>query len=432
MKTVVVSDTHLASGGNVDVLRRPEIRQRLLPLLEEADRIVLLGDVVEMRDRPLRAAFEIATPVLRDFGEAAGDCEVVIVPGNHDHRLIEPWLEQRRIDGAGPLELEHSVAPPDWPAKQIAEAMPAASVRLSYPGIWLADGVYATHGHYLDRHLTIPTLERLGIAMVERILGMPAGGPDPLAPPGDEEPSTPDEYERVGGPVLSLLFQLAQSGPDEPRGAGNPTARIWRMLQGGDTRMSKLRGWLLGSVALPGAVGVANRLGFGPVRPDLSANAIARAGVEAMGEVLERLGIEADHVIFGHTHRRGPLGSEEAWSEGGANLLNTGSWTFVSSLVGRHAASAAYWPGTAAVLEDGEDPRLEHLLDEVPRAELAGKDDDDAAEPPGSAATTRKIERSALAGVLVAPAAEQAEGVRERVDDRGARLLDRVRVARGS
>ena len=113
------------------------------------------------------------------------------------------------------------------------------------------------------------------------------------------------------------------------------------MLQGGDTRMSKLRGWLLGSVALPGAVGVANRLGFGPVRPDLSANAIARAGVEAMGEVLERLGIDADHVIFGHTHRRGPLGSEEVWSEGGANLLNTGSWTFVSNLVGRHAASSA-------------------------------------------------------------------------------------------
>ena len=29
------------------------------------------------------------------------------------------------------------------------------------PGLWPADGVYATHGHYLDRHLTVPSFERL-------------------------------------------------------------------------------------------------------------------------------------------------------------------------------------------------------------------------------------------------------------------------------
>jgi predicted phosphodiesterase len=372
MRTVIVSDTHLASGGNADVLRNPAALERLLPAIEGADRLVLLGDVVEMRDRPLRAAFEIALPILREIGEAAGEIEVVLVPGNHDHRFIEPWLEERRIAGEPAMGLEHSIEPPDWPGKQLAAAMPAASLRFSYPGIWLADGVYATHGHYLDRHLTIPTLERLGIAMVERVLGTPPGGPDPLAPPGSAEPEDPDEYERAAAPVLAVLYQLAQGGPEAPRGAGSPTARVWRMLQGGDTRISKLRGWLLGSVALPGAVGVANRLGFGPVRPDLSATAIARAGVEAMGEVLERLEIEAEHVIFGHTHRRGPLAGEEAWTEQGTNLLNTGSWTFVSSLVGRHAASAAYWPGTIAVLEDGEPPRLEHLLDDVPRGELAG------------------------------------------------------------
>ena len=38
-----------------------------------------------------------------------------------------------------------------------------------------------------------------------------------------------------------------------------------------------------GSVALPGAVGVANRLGLGPVRADFSPGALTRAGVAAMG-----------------------------------------------------------------------------------------------------------------------------------------------------
>ncbi len=82
----------------------------------------------------------------------------------------------------------------------------------------------------------------------------------------------------------------------------------------GATRAQKLRGWLLGSVALPGAVGMANRFGLGPVKPDLSPGAITRAGIAAMGEVIERLGIEAEHVIFGHTHRRGPLDGEPGWS----------------------------------------------------------------------------------------------------------------------
>ncbi|CAN5619306.1 hypothetical protein BH10ACT11_BH10ACT11_16950 [soil metagenome] len=380
MRTIVISDTHLASGSSADTLRRPEIRERLLAALEGCDRLVMLGDVVEMRDRPLPSALEIARPILQEIGDAVGDAEVVIVAGNHDHRLVAPWLEQRRIDREGPLGLEQSFDPPDWPALQIAEAMPQALVRMSYPGIWLRDDVYAMHGHYLDRHLTIPTIERLGISLVEKVLGTPARGPDPIAPPDFDDTIDPDDYERVAGPVLGVLYSLAQSGSDEPKGAGSPTARIWRMLQGGDTPAAKVRGWLLGSVALPGAVGVANRLGFGPVRPDLSATAIARAGVEAMGDVIDGLGIEAEHVIFGHTHRRGPLEGEEAWTEHATNLLNTGSWTFVSGLVGEHPKTAAYWPGTIAVLEDGEPPRLEQLLDEVPREELAGEESEGVRE----------------------------------------------------
>ena len=224
-----------------------------------------------------------------------------------------------------------------------AQAAPAP-VRFAYPGLWLRDDVYATHGHYLDRHLTVPTIERLGVALVERVLGMPAAGPDPLAAP-DDDPDEPEEYERVQTPVYAFLFNLAQATVGERRGGADPSARIWQMLGGGETRAARIRGWLLGSVAVPGAVGVANRLGLGPVRSDLSAGAIGRAGFEAMDEVVERLGIAAEHVIFGHTHRRGT-----PKRQGAVALWNTGSWVHSPSLLGRSSAESPYWPGTVALL----------------------------------------------------------------------------------
>ena len=42
----------------------------------------------------------------------------------------------------------------------MAEWASPARVRFAYPGLWLREDVYATHGHYLDCHLTVPTVER--------------------------------------------------------------------------------------------------------------------------------------------------------------------------------------------------------------------------------------------------------------------------------
>ena len=130
---------------------------------------------------------------------------------------------------------------------------------------------------------------------------------------------------------------------------------------------------MLGTVALPGAVGVANRLGLGPVRSDLSPGAITRGGLEAIAEVARRLGIDADHLIFAHTHRRGPMRAETGWRmPEGTRLWNTGSWVYAPGLVGRTAADSPYWPGTVAVLEDDGPPELHHLLDDRSRTELRG------------------------------------------------------------
>jgi predicted phosphodiesterase len=370
MRTVVVSDLHLGAASDADLLRRPSFIDRLTSFLAPGDRLVLLGDVLELRDRPLGRVVELAAPTFEAIGRAVGaDGELVIVAGNHDHHLVEAWLERRSLDGSEPLGLEHSTEP-DGAAAVLAERATPTPTRLAYPGLWLGDGIYATHGHFLDRHLTIPTFERLGVAMVERILGTPVAG-DPLEPPGGSEPITAEEYEAAQGPVYALLHALAQAAPRGRVSGAGPSARVWAALGGGESPAAKVRGWLLGTVAVPGAVGVANRLGLGPVRSDLSPGAIARAGVAAMREVVERLRIEADWVLFGHTHRRGPRETESEWLlPNGGRLLNTGSWVHSPSLLGRTAAESGWWPGTVAVVDGGE-PALVHLLDQLSRDDLA-------------------------------------------------------------
>jgi hypothetical protein len=366
VRTAVISDLHLGLGSGADLLRDERFREPLLAELGDVDRLVLLGDMLELRDRPLGEVLEASAPVLAALGEAMRGRELVLVPGNHDHHLIEPWLERRALAGEPALGLEQVGAPEGAAFEALAAPASAATVSFAYPGLWLRDDVYAIHGHYLDRHLTVPTIERLGVALVERVLGTaPGAGPDPLAPPGDD-PELVEEYERIQAPVYAFLFGLAQATVGERRGGADPSARIWQMLGGGETRSAKIRGWLLGAVAVPGAVGVANRLGLGPVRSDLSAGAIARAGFEAMDDVVERLAIRAEHVIFGHTHRRGtPAGGTTA------ALHNTGSWVHAPGLLGDSAAVSPYWPGTIAVVEEEGPPRLRHLLDDLSRDELA-------------------------------------------------------------
>jgi Calcineurin-like phosphoesterase len=372
LTTAIVSDLHLGAGNDSDMLRRRDCLDLLLEALAESERLILLGDVLELRDRPLGEALELAAPVLVELAGTAD--ELVIVAGNHDHRLVSGWLEQRALDGRRPLRLADRARVDIWPASELRKALGDVRLRMSYPGVWVRDDVYATHGHYLDRHLTIPTFERLGLGLVERTLGLSPALSDPLdAPERDPDPDTPDEYEQITAPIYAFLFALAQAGAVSRHPGGTPSKRVWDALSGGDSAASKIRGWLLGSVALPGAVGVANRLGLGPVRADLSAGAIAQAGVSAMAEVVERLRVDARHVVFGHTHRRGPMPGEDEWRRGdGPILWNAGSWVHSPSLLGPRAETSPYWPGTVAFVDESGPPRLEHLLDGWTREELAG------------------------------------------------------------
>jgi predicted phosphodiesterase len=348
-------------------VRRPEVRGALTGALAGVDRLVLLGDLLELRQGPAREALAAAEPALRDLGTAlSAGARVTIVPGNHDHRLLAPWLERRGRDrDPAALDLEAAV---DWragePLARVAAWLaPRGSdvhVDVAYPGCWLREDVYALHGHYSDRHATVPMFERLGAGAMARLAGERAGGPQ-----------SPDDYEAILGPMYAWLDAIAQTGG--PRLGGGPatgasapaSASAWRALAGDDRRRGLRRRVL--AAAFPVVVAALNRVGLGPLSTDLSSAGLRRARLAAAGEVLLRLRVQAPYVVFGHTHRAGPLPADDPaeWrTVTGASLINVGSWVQEASFVGDDPSASPYRPGFAAVVPSdvAQSPVLTNLL----------------------------------------------------------------------
>jgi predicted phosphodiesterase len=357
VRTLVISDLHLGARNDVDVLRRPAAQSALLGALEGVDRLVVLGDILELRHGPMHEALETARPVLKAIGEAMGpDGEVVLVPGNHDFRLIAPWLDWRARNGPEPLGLQERAGPKaSIGTRAIGRMLQPASLDVVYPGLWLDDGVYATHGHYLDRHVTVPSFERLGSGVLGRLLRAPA-----------EAAASPDDYEVALAPMYELLDAIAaRVGDGRAAAPGQASAAAWQRLSPDGPRATRRARLLAG--AFPVTIAALNRLGIGPLKADLSGVELRRASLRAMGEVVARLGIDARHVIFGHTHRSGPLPDDDVneWRlAGGAQLVNTGCWVYESMYLDRDWGNP-YWPGSAVELESGGEPRFTRLLEGV-------------------------------------------------------------------
>jgi predicted phosphodiesterase len=358
--TAIVSDLHLGTVSGADLARRPRALERLLAVAEEADRLVVLGDLLELRERPAAAVLEDVAEALAAIGEVTAGKQVVLVPGNHDHQLVAPALERARLAGADPLPVaaEHAPRPGDL-ADRVAARMPRSDLTVAYPGVWLRDDVYATHGHYLDAHLTVPRVECLVAAAVERF-GTRLGA---------EGPRCAADYEAIFAPMYALSHAVAQNARAHPvRRRNNLSRDVWTLAtgnRGGTT--AKLRGAIVGRAAIPAAVAAINATGLGPFKPDLSAKELRRAGLAAIGEVVGRLGVEADHVIFGHTHRAGPLETDpetDGWRlPSGTRLTNAGSWVHEDVFVDGDGAANPYWPGRVTWLDDSGPPRLDAALD---------------------------------------------------------------------
>jgi UDP-2,3-diacylglucosamine pyrophosphatase LpxH len=350
--TLVVSDLHVGDRGSADVLRREGVASALFEALEQADRLVILGDALELRNRRARDVLAAAEPFYRSLGEALAGKPLVIVAGNHDHALVERFLARTRE----PLGLERRFTPKK--ASDLAVALAeqlgrGADVQFAYPGLWLREDVYAMHGHYLDVHITVPTFERISIAASGR-LALDRSRPWNAV-------SSVDDYEALLAPVYAWNFAAAQSGRPGQGPAGSAAVRMWSTLRAG--RSGGLRGQAL-ATAFPLAVSALNAAGLGPLRPELSRAELRRAGQRAMSEVVERLHIRARHVLFGHTHRAGMLegDSEPEWlTPNGVQLHNAGSWVYSDTFLAHGDPTSPYWPGGAILIDNGSPPQLLRL-----------------------------------------------------------------------
>ena len=195
-----------------------------------------------------------------------------------------------------PLGLECAVDPdPREPLGALVAALSPARVRVAYPGVWLRDDVYATHGHYGDRHNTVPILERLGAGVTVRVAGEPPGGP-----------ARAEDYEAALAPMYAWADTVAQSGGLHVGGGGSFQIAAWQRLNGGAGGRPRVRSRAM-ALGLAAAVAGLNRAGIGPLRPDVSGVALRRGALAGFTEVLDRLDVpRAPRDLRAHAPRRAP------------------------------------------------------------------------------------------------------------------------------
>jgi predicted phosphodiesterase len=342
MRTLVISDLHLGARSGRDVLRRPVALRALLDALVDVDRLVLLGDTIELLEGRPKPAMHATLPVLHAIGARMGrDREVVVVLGNHDHALVRPWLRtqrrrHKRIGLASRVPASSSEA-----LKAITDALKPARTQVRYPGVWLGDGVWATHGHYLDRHL------------------FPAGSTGVFLGRVPEGRAGAEDYEAAAGPSAAAVQGLVAASL--PGLLGEPLDRAAGLARSASITVLPL---------------AAKFLGGGTLAP-LSAGALGfqfrRAGLPAMAEVALRLNVRAEHVIFGHLHRAGPRYGDHVpeWAPRDRQALtNSGCWVYEPLLLAGAHPPHPYWPGGAVLVEDGVAPVAIGLLDGLTEREL--------------------------------------------------------------
>lgn len=321
MRTLVVSDLHLGASIQHSVLARPEPLERLLAAVDDVDRLVLLGDVVELLERHPARALEKAKATLRAIGARVGpEREVVLVPGNHDVSLVAAWVRARptelTVDTPVPLNATGALA-------AVTGWLAPAQVRVHYPGVWLSDRVWATHGHYVGRRAR-----------------------------SNGSRAQPIDYERAS---RGLTLHRIEAG-------------IMRTLPAPAATLTEDMAELARAFTMPLPRRLLHRR-MSALTSALLAVQVRRSNIPTLANVATSLGVDADWILFGHVHRLGPLAGDRPldWQgpRGRPSIANTGSWVYEPLLVHHATPPHPYWPGGSVLLEDGHPPIARGLLDDL-------------------------------------------------------------------
>lgn len=365
LPTLIISDLHLGSAGHYDVLRnRGQARSELLKAIHPGSKLVIAGDLLELRHGSAAEISAHAADLLRDLGQQLGPTgHVLITAGNHDHRIFKGWLEDRQFNGRG-LDLEQVIEPAEVSqlALQLADCLAPANVKFAYPGAYVLapgvssvapNGIYVMHGHYSDVFLTLPTFERLISGVAAKIQST-----------SGSKPTTPLEFERLVQPGYAWSDAIAEHAVGDGASVTQRTsASVWEQIQ----NRRSVKGYAL-RAGIFAAVNGLKLVGIDGMTWRLTPESLRLAGINAMREAIEALTVPADFVIAGHTHRAGPQKADplSEWQlSGGRKMLNSGCWVHGSEAVSGGEAKAPYWPGRAVQIVPGKEPEVVSLLEQL-------------------------------------------------------------------
>ncbi len=226
--------------------------------------------------------------------------QVVLVPGNHDHRLAEPLLERQAIDEQ-PLGLEQVAEPAGEAARQdrpLARTAPSCSI--AYPGD-LAARRRLRHARALHGLPLAAAAHRVrgGGERDARLRPAPGGRP----------------AGRLRAGAASRLRPLLLPRPVRAGAAGDQALRArlahrWRPATAPTAAFGERRCGQPSPPASRRRYG-ASTARCGPSSRSTSPPPRSRAAASPpRPSWSRRLGVEAGHVITGHTHRGGPADEE--------------------------------------------------------------------------------------------------------------------------
>ena len=335
VRTLVISDLHLGSRLRRDVLHHPAALEALLDALDGVERLVLLGDIVELLGGQAVEAMAAAEPVLRAVGARLGSGrEAILVPGNHDAALVRSWARAQgvslAVDARVPVDATPLLA-------RVTSWLAPASVRVTTR----ASGSRSGCGRPTATISIVTCCRRSPTAS-------PAGCSVACRVTAPRRPTTnrPGDLRSHG---------LRPCSPTVCRARSPCCGTTWSSSSA-PRRCRASRGACSHTASRPSPRCCSER------RRD--ARVFPRSGASSIGSVSD-----AEWVIFGHVHRCGPLAGDDPrrWRGPGGRpqLANTGSWVHEPLLLHRASPPHPYWPGGAILLQEGRNPKAIGLLDQV-------------------------------------------------------------------